>query len=215
MTGRRDRDYLLGLVRELRRLPHETEWVEFKVDQRVPRAIGEYVSALANAAALHDKTRAYVLWGIEDGTHAVVGTHFSPGAAKKGAELLETWLLRLLSPRIDFRFREVSVDERRVVLLEIDRAAHRPVAFEGVEFIRVGSTKRKLKDYLTNASLRERFGVTTNNKAMVSRRIREAVDAGAIRPFDEHTAPKLRKYVPHWAGVSASGIVDGQRAAPA
>ena len=55
------------------------------------------------------------------------------------------------------------------------------------------------------ASLRERFGITTNNKAMVSRRIREAVDAGAIRPFDEHAAPKLRKYVPHWAGVSAGG----------
>ena len=143
MTDCRDRDYLLGLVRELRRLPHEIEWVEFKVNQRDPRAIGEYVSALANAAALHDKARAYVLWGIEDGAHAVVGTRFSPGAAKKGAEPLETWLLRLLSPRIDFRFREVSVDERRVVLLEIDRAAHRPVAFEGVEFIRVGDGVRR------------------------------------------------------------------------
>ena len=147
MTSSRDRDYLLGLVRELRRLPHETEWVEFKVNQRAPRAVGEYISALANAAALHGKARAYVLWGIEDGTHAVVGTKFSPGAAKKGAEPLETWLLRLLSPRIDFRFREISVEERRVVLLEIDPAAHRPVAFEGVEFIRVGSTKRKLDDY--------------------------------------------------------------------
>ena len=147
MTSSRDRHYLLGLVRELRRLPHETEWVEFKVDQRAPRAVGEYVSALANAATLHGKARAYVLWGIEDGTHAVVGTKFSSGAAKKGAEPLETWLLRLLNPRIDFRFREVSVDERRVVLLEIDPAAHRPVAFEGVEFIRVGSTKRKLEDY--------------------------------------------------------------------
>ena len=147
MTGSRDRDYLLGLVRELRALPHETEWVEFKVNQRDPRAIGEYVSALANAAALYGKARAYVLWGIENGAHAVVGTNFSPGAAKKGNELLETWLSRLLSPSIDFRFREVSVEGRRVAILEIDPAAHRPVAFEGVEFIRVGSTTRKLKDY--------------------------------------------------------------------
>ena len=147
MTGSRDRDYLLGLVRELRGLPRETEWVEFKVNQRDPRAIGEYVSALANAAALHGKARAYVLWGIENDTHAVVGTKFSPGAAKKGAEPLETWLLRLLNPRIDFRFREVSVDGRRVALLDVAPAAHRPVAFEGVEFIRIGSTTRKLKDY--------------------------------------------------------------------
>ena len=147
MTGSRDGDYLLGLVRELRGLPHETEWVEFKVDQADPLIVGEYVSALTNAAALHGKARAYVLWGIEDGTHAVVGTSFAPGAAKKGAEPLETWLMRLLNPRIDFRFREVSVDGRRVVLLEIDPAAHRPVAFKGVEFIRVGSAKRKLKDF--------------------------------------------------------------------
>lgn len=65
---------LLGLVRELRRLPHETKWVEFKANQRDPRAIGEYVSALMNAASLHGKARAYVLWWIEDGALVVVGT---------------------------------------------------------------------------------------------------------------------------------------------
>ena len=147
MTAERNRDYAAGLVRELCRLPHETEWVEFKVNHRNPQAIGEYVSALSNAAALHDKVHAYILWGIEDGTHAVVGTSFSPAAAKRGNEPLETWLLRLLKPRIDFRFHEVEVDSKRVVLMEIDRASQHPVAFEGAEYIRVGSTKRKLKDY--------------------------------------------------------------------
>ena len=53
---------LLGLAQGLRRLPHETKWVEFKANQRDPRAIGEYVSALMNAASLHGKARAYVLW---------------------------------------------------------------------------------------------------------------------------------------------------------
>ena len=147
MTADRNRDYLVGLVRELCNLPHETEWVEFKVNHRNPQSIGEYVSALSNAAALHDKVHAYILWGIENGTHAVVGTDFSPGIAKKGNEPLETWLLRLLKPRIDFRFQEIEVDANRVVLMEIDRASQHPVAFEGVEYIRVGSSKRKLKDY--------------------------------------------------------------------
>ena len=32
MTPGRDSDYFAGLVRELCKLPHETEWVEFKVD---------------------------------------------------------------------------------------------------------------------------------------------------------------------------------------
>ena len=147
MATHRNRDYLVGLVEELRNLPHETEWVEFKVNHRKPQTIGQYISALSNAAALHEKVHAYILWGIENKTHSVVGTKFSPSIAKKGNEPLETWLLRLLRPRIDFRFHEVVVDGKRVVIMEIDRASLHPVGFDGVEFIRVGSTKRKLKDY--------------------------------------------------------------------
>ena len=147
MNGNRSNDYFAGLVRELCKLPQETEWVEFKVNHGEPQTIGEYISALANAAALDDKTHGYILWGIEDGTHAIVGTNFAPASAKKGNEPLESWLLQMLRPRIDFRFHEVVIDGERVVLLEIARAAHQPVAFQGTEFIRVGSTKRRLKDY--------------------------------------------------------------------
>jgi len=56
-----------------------------------------------------------------------------------------------------------------------------------------------MRDYLTNASLRERFGVEEKNKAAVSRYIRDAVEEGAIKPFDEGASRKLRKYVPYWA----------------
>ena len=147
MTAVGDHGYVLGLVRELCKLPHETDWVEFKLNQDTPQEIGEYISALANAAALHGKAQAYLLWGVENGTHVIAGTRFSPSSARKGNEPLETWLLRLLSPRIDFRFHEVIADGRRVVLLEIDPATQQPVAFSGTELIRVGSTKRKLKEY--------------------------------------------------------------------
>ena len=147
MTPPRDPEYLVGLVRELCKLPNETEWVEFKVNQSDPQRIGKLISALANGAALNGKPNAYIVWGIEDETHAVVGTTFSPAAKKKGNEPLENWVLRKLSPRIDFRFHEVTVDERRVVLLEIDRASRNPVAFDGNEFIRVGSVTKKLREF--------------------------------------------------------------------
>ena len=113
MTTNRDNDFLLGLVRELCTLPHETEWVEFKVDHDQPDRIGQYISALANGAALRGEMNAYVLWGIENHTHAIAGTAFSPRTAKKGNEPLETWLLRLLTPRIDFRFHDVVTDGGR------------------------------------------------------------------------------------------------------
>jgi len=45
-------EYLTGLLHELRQLPKETEWVEFKCNYANPEKIGEYISALANSAAL-------------------------------------------------------------------------------------------------------------------------------------------------------------------
>ncbi len=147
MSPNHSTEYLAGLVRELCKLPRETEWVEFKHNNAEPQEIGEYISALANAAALHGKTRAYLLWGIEDDTHALLGATFAPAQTKVGNEELENWLLRLLAPKIDFRFFTVMMEGKNIVILEIDATARHPVQFSGQEFIRVGSYKKKLKDF--------------------------------------------------------------------
>ncbi len=147
MTTDRSAEYLTGLVRELCKQPAETEWLEFKHNNFDPQEIGEYLSALANSAALCGKANAYLVWGIEDDTHAIVGTTFSPANTKVGAEELENWLLRLLAPKIHFHFYTVEIDGLAVVLLEIGRAFRHPVQFQNQEFIRVGSYKKKLKDF--------------------------------------------------------------------
>ena len=59
MTLDHSREYLVSLVHELRKLPKETGWVEFKRNMTDPEKIGEYLSALANSAALLGKTNAY------------------------------------------------------------------------------------------------------------------------------------------------------------
>lgn len=128
-------------------LPAETEWVEFKHNNDNPQEIGEYISAISNGAALHGKRFGYIVWGVEDGTHAVVGTTFRPRQAKKGNENLESWLLHQLSPRIDFTIHEFDHHGANIVLFEIQAANSAPVRFGGEEFIRVGSYKKKLKDY--------------------------------------------------------------------
>ena len=43
-----DRKYYLSLIDELRKLPTETEWVEFKANNFAPNEIGEYLSTLSN-----------------------------------------------------------------------------------------------------------------------------------------------------------------------
>lgn len=140
-------EYLRGLVAELRKLPAETGWLEFKENYYHPEDIGQYLSALSNTAALGGKANAYVVWGIRDGTHDVVGTSFKPSQEKKGGEALESWLLRLLTPRVHFRFHELIFEGQSLVLLEIPRAPGRPVQFRGVEFVRVNSHRQNLKDH--------------------------------------------------------------------
>jgi len=142
----RTKDYLVGLVRELVKLPSETPWLEFKHNNATPQEVGEYVAALANAAALEGKANAYLLWGVDNTTHELVGTTFDPGLAKKGNQPLESWLLQLLTPKIPFRFDTLEIDDTTVVMLEIGRASHRPVAFSGKEYIRVGEVKKPLRD---------------------------------------------------------------------
>lgn len=147
MSPTRNVRFLEDLINELRKLPHETEWVEFKVNQKDPDEVGEYLSALANSAALCEKAFAYVVWGIEDNNHEIVGTNFDPKSEKVGNEELENWLLRLLKPSVQFSFYQVSIDAKRVVVLEIPKTFHSPVQFKGQEFIRIGSYKRRLRDF--------------------------------------------------------------------
>lgn len=52
---------------------------------------------------------------------------------------------------------------------------------------------------VANAVLRERFGVEEKNKAIISRIIKDTIDAGFIKLSDENVAPKLRRYIPYWA----------------
>lgn len=147
MSIDRPANELPGILTELRKLPREAEWVEFKHNNAEPEEVREYLSALANAAALTGKVHAWLVWGLNNDTHDIVGTSFNPAGAKVGNEELESWLLRLLAPKINFRFYAFQVDDKPVVLLEIGAAFRHPVQFRGTEYIRVGFYKKKLKDF--------------------------------------------------------------------
>ncbi|QWV95767.1 putative DNA binding domain-containing protein [Geomonas oryzisoli] len=147
MTANRSTEYLISLVSEFRKLPQETEWLEFKVSKAAPEDVGQYLSALANSAVLAGKAFGYMVWGIDNATHDILGTDFSPMLARIGNEELENWLLHQLSPKIHFRFFEVEIEGKKVVVLEIGRAFRHPVQFQNQEYIRVGSYKKKLKDF--------------------------------------------------------------------
>lgn len=147
MTVVRPVEYWISLVKELCKNSKETEWIEFKRNNARPDEIGEQISALANSASLCGRPNAYLVWGVDDETHTIVGTVFSPSNAKIGNEELENWLLQWIHPKIHFRFFDIMVGTLPIVILEIPKAFQHPVSFKGEEFIRVGSYVKKLKSY--------------------------------------------------------------------
>lgn len=140
-------EYYSNLIIRLSKLSSETEWLELKCNNENPQEIGEYISALSNSAALADRDRAYLIWGIDDRNHEIVGTNFNPTIAKVGNQELENWLVGLLNPKLYIKFVNILIKDKNVVLLEIPKAVNIPVSFKGQEYIRIGSYKKKLKDF--------------------------------------------------------------------
>lgn len=140
-------DYLIQLLKGLIKLPGETEWVEFKENNADPKIIGEYISALSNSACLHDKEKAYLVYGISDKGHEIKGTNFRPKQCKVGNQEIENWIATQLNPRIDFVIHEFEYESKSIVLFEIQPTFNTPVAFKNIQYIRVGSYKKNLADF--------------------------------------------------------------------
>jgi len=135
----------IALIDRLRALPTETEWFEFKRNRYEPQQLGEYLSALANAACLSGQPRGYLVFGIDNATHNVVGTHFDPYSTKaKGNQDLLPWLAAGLRPNTGFEPHVVAHPDGRIVVFEMGPANGEPVSFYGTPYIRIGTSKTEL-----------------------------------------------------------------------
>ncbi|OPX96463.1 MAG: Divergent AAA domain protein [Syntrophorhabdus sp. PtaB.Bin006] len=136
---------LITLIDRFREERSEQEWLEFKENNYEPQALGEYLSALANAACVAGKPRGYLVFGVQDGSHRVVGTSFDPYTAKgKGHQDLILWLSMGLQPNVGFDVHVLEHPKGRVVLFEVKAASDRPVHFYGTAYIRIGTSKTEL-----------------------------------------------------------------------
>lgn len=143
-----DNASLVSLVDQLRRPQRESAVVEFKSNLNEPNELGQYISALANAAVLELQDRAWIIWGVDNETHQVSDTKFDPFNKKaEGKQGLIMWLNQKIAPRPDFKFHEVQHPEGRVVVLEIYPPRSSPLAFAGERFIRIDSHKTKLSNH--------------------------------------------------------------------
>lgn len=86
------------LVDALTSKPKETEWLEFKHNFHSKEEIGERISALSNSAYLCSMPFGYIVFGVNDENHDVVGTDLYGKQKMVGNEELESWLSTRLNP---------------------------------------------------------------------------------------------------------------------
>ncbi|MGL4491154.1 MAG: ATP-binding protein [Rhizobiaceae bacterium] len=174
----------------------ESTWLEFKVNNGDPQEIGSYISALANAAMLSGKDRAFIVFGIKDDTKERVGTNVRLQSMKYSGENFINWLSRLIEPRIQIEFQDFDCVNQSFSIIAIEPSYDRPVKFNGTEYIRIGQNKKKLSEFpeheraLWYATGRKRFETAVAKSNMATDELFNVLDPDPI--FDLTGEPKAK-----------------------
>lgn len=124
----------------------ESEFIEFKSNNYNALNMGQLISALANGAVLKKKDEAYLVMGVSNNLE-VVGTTFDPESHKEKSQPIQNYFATNLSYAGILKYWITERDNKKVVIIVIPRAKIYPVKFKGVEYIRVGSSKKTLSEH--------------------------------------------------------------------
>ncbi|MCA6396983.1 MAG: putative DNA binding domain-containing protein [Cytophagales bacterium] len=124
---------LKHILDSLCNLTAENEIVEFKEAKSGYdfNKLGKYFSALSNEANLKGKPYAWLVFGVENMKHRIVGSHFRP--QRKDLDSIKSELANKTTNRITFiEIYELNEPEGRVVMFQIPAAPKGfPIAFDG------------------------------------------------------------------------------------
>lgn len=193
---------LIQLIDELRSLPKENEWVEFKQNRgsATNDKIGQYISSLSNAACIGNQPFGYLVFGIENETHNVMGTSFRFKTEKVENAELELWLRNLVQPTIRFQHFFVMYQGKYIELLQIPAAKGEPTMFKRVPYIRFDSSLADLR------SFPDHIRIIYNSADDWSARI---IDKATLADLDESAILKAReKYKEKHSGSAFYEAID-------
>jgi hypothetical protein len=116
----------------------EDECVEFKEAKNDfdSKKLGKYFSAISNEANLRGKQEGWLIFGIEDKTHRIVGTQYRNGS--KNLNSVKGEIARGTTQQISFiEIYELMRDGKRILLFQIPAAPKGiPIAFSGHYYAR-------------------------------------------------------------------------------
>jgi ATP-dependent DNA helicase RecG len=180
-------DGLLQILDTLRNLPTETEIVEFKEAKNNFdfSELGKYFSALGNEANLKNKAYAWLVFGIEDKKHIIVGSNFRP--RRKDLDSLKKEIADHTTNRITFMeiYEIKQLSEGRVIMFQIPAAPKGiPIAFKGHYYGREGESLAPLN---IEEIERIRAQATTDDWSM------GIVEEATLADLDEAAITKARE----------------------
>ena len=193
---------LKNKLQQLQNLQTENEIVEFKEAKNSYdfNKLGKYFSALSNEANLLNKKCAWLVFGIENKYHKIVGTKFR--ANRADLDSLKKEIADKASNRISFiEIYVLNLDAGRVVLFQIPPAPKGlPIAFHGHYYGRDGESLVAL-----NIEELERIRFQSNVEDWTSTIIPEAsiddLDTEAVKKarieFVKRN-PKYKDEEPNW-----------------
>ena len=140
------------LLDKLLAMSDETELVEFKEAKNdfSKDKLGQYFSALSNEANLMGVDSAWLVFGVADKTHEIVGTNFIDTTKKLNT--LKLFINQQTSPNMSFKeIVPIKKNGKHVIIFEVPAAPRGiPVSFNGHYYGRegesiVGLSQDKLK----------------------------------------------------------------------
>lgn len=185
---------LLRTLEELRKLPHETEWVEFKQAKHGfgTRDICQYFSALSNEANLKQQPSGWLVFGIENADRSICGTHYREDPAKldglKHEVAVQTGGVTFTAIHV------VNHTEGRVVMCQIPPAPRgMPVTCNGFMYGRAGEslgalTIPEMESIRSQAAIRDWSAEICDDAELSD--LSPAAIAQARRNFHERNANK-------------------------
>jgi predicted HTH transcriptional regulator len=90
---------------------------------------------------------AYMVWGVDDVTHEIVGTAVDLAKATKGSEDFLLFLHKYLRPDIVVHHRAFDIAGKHIEMLIIEPGYMQPVSFQGREYIRVSTSLKPLIEF--------------------------------------------------------------------
>ncbi|MFH0843709.1 MAG: RNA-binding domain-containing protein [Bacteroidota bacterium] len=131
---------LIEILNNIRNLSAETEVVEFKEARSNLdfTKLGRYFSALCNEANLKGKQQAWLVFGVENKHHRIVGSNFR--SKRKDLDNIKGEIADKITNRITFiEIYELHTPDGRVVMFQIPPAPKGiPISFEGHYYGRDG-----------------------------------------------------------------------------